>query len=428
MLALGLCSLRAGAAALDQKAIDDLAGRVAKGDAAAAAALRTEAESGNALAELSLGRILAFGRGLAKNQAEALKWFRRSAAQGNVRAQSNVGTMLYNGFGVPADRKEGIKLWRRAADKGLDVAQLNLAAAYFSGKGVTQDPAQGVAWLRKAASQGNVQAKYRLGVAYEGGVGVAKNLDEAIRLYKESADAGFARAQWRLALHYKLGRGVAKDELKACEVVGLSAAQDDPAALLLRADCYYRGIGVRKDLVEMERLVRRSAKLGYRPAQRIVEMKILPSQVAAANAELKEQLLAVLLGSGREEPKRTARTPSGTKPTTQEDLNSAFLAAAREGDLAEVSRLLDKGANPRAKMPDGETALHLIAAQTIRRGYEPCFKIAMDALLNAGLDPAIKDNQGRTAYDVAVSSGNTFVAERLKTEVQRRREANGQTR
>ena len=65
-------------------------------------------------------------------------------------------------------------------------------------------------------------------------------------------------------------------------------------------------------------------------------------------------------------------------------------------------------------MPDGQTALHLIAAQTFRRGSEPCFKLAMDALLNAGLNPAVKDNQGRTAYDVAVSSGNTYVAERLR--------------
>ena len=205
-LAIGLFSLGASDAALDQKAIERLADRVAKGDAAAAATLRKEAQSGNALAELSLGRILLLGRGLPVNQAEAFEWFERSAAQGNARAQ------LY------------------------------------------------------------------------------------------------------LARLYKLGIGVARDELKACELVGLSAAQDEPAALMLRADCYYRGIGVRKDLVEMERLVRRSAKLGYQPAQKMVEAKILPSQVAATNAELRKQLLDVLLNSGQREPEPAERSTTEKQP------------------------------------------------------------------------------------------------------------------
>ena len=96
------------------------------------------------------------------------------------------------------------------------------------------------------------------------------------------------------------------------------------------------------------------------------------------------------------------------------DGGTPLLWLARKWPCAEVPNLISLGADARARMPDGRTALHLIAAQSDRRGYERCFAIAIDALLKAGLDPAIKDNQGRTAYDVAVSSGNSFVAERLK--------------
>ena len=97
-----------------------------------------------------------------------------------------------------------------------------------------------------------------------------------------------------------------------------------------------------------------------------------------------------------------------------DDGGTPLLWLARRRPCREIPYLISLGADAKSRMPDGQTALHLIAAQTVRRGYEPCFKIAMDALLNAGLDPAVKDKQGRTAYDIAVSSGNAFVAERLK--------------
>lgn len=143
---------------------------------------------------------------------------------------------------------------------------------------------------------------------------VAKGDAAAVATLRKEAQSGNARAQLYLARLYKLGIGVTRDELKACELVGLSAAQDEPAALMLRANCYYRGIGVRKDLVEMERLVRCSAKLGYRPAQKMVEVKILPSQVAAKNAQLRKQLLDVLLHSGQREPEPAER-PKTEKQT-----------------------------------------------------------------------------------------------------------------
>ena len=143
---------------------------------------------------------------------------------------------------------------------------------------------------------------------------VAKGDAAAAATLRKEAQSGNARAQLYLARLYKLGIGVARDELKACELVGLAAAQDEPAALMLRADCYYRGIGVRKDLLEMERLVRRSAKLGYRPAQEMVEAKILPSQVAVKNAELRKQLLDVLLNSGQREPEPAERSTTEKQP------------------------------------------------------------------------------------------------------------------
>lgn len=96
------------------------------------------------------------------------------------------------------------------------------------------------------------------------------------------------------------------------------------------------------------------------------------------------------------------------------DGGTALLWASSGPPCSALPTLIAKGADVKRRMPDGKTALHLIAARTVRRGDERCFTVALDALLNAGLDPAIRDNQGHTAYDIAVVSDNTIVAERLK--------------
>lgn len=70
---------------------------------------------------------------------------------------------------------------------------------------------------------------------------------------------------------------------------------------------------------------------------------------------------------------------------------TALIAAARRGDVAEIDRLLDTGADPNAQSPRGRTALHDAAA---RDRVE-----AAARLLARSANPGLADRTGRTALD-----------------------------
>ena len=61
------------------------------------------AEQGNADAQINLGRIYQYGKGVPQNYKTAVKWYRLAAEQGNADAQTNLGGMYYKGTGVLQD-------------------------------------------------------------------------------------------------------------------------------------------------------------------------------------------------------------------------------------------------------------------------------------------------------------------------------------
>jgi len=67
-----------------------------------------------------------------------------------------------------------------------------------------------------------------------------------------------------------------------------------------------------------------------------------------------------------------------------------------------VRMLLDKGADPNAKSQSGSTPLHTVAFTGDRA--------SLDLLLEHGADRAIKNNDGKTAKDIATERGNEDVA------------------
>jgi len=64
------------------------------------AALRSEAEQGDATAQLRLGMMYYIGNVIPQNYDEAAKWFRMAAEQANPEAMFRYGCMLYYGRGV----------------------------------------------------------------------------------------------------------------------------------------------------------------------------------------------------------------------------------------------------------------------------------------------------------------------------------------
>jgi TPR repeat protein len=91
--------------------------------------LRTAAVAGSLLAMHTLGKNLAYGRGMAQSEGEAVGWFRKGAELGFVPSMGELGRLLIGGRGVPQDEDEGLRWCRRGAELGNDDAARCLADA-----------------------------------------------------------------------------------------------------------------------------------------------------------------------------------------------------------------------------------------------------------------------------------------------------------
>jgi TPR repeat protein len=120
--------------------------------ARAVAACRRQADQGDAVAQTSLGKMYADGRGVSQDYAEAQRRFRLAANQGNPTAQYNLGLMYAAGQGMAQDYAEATRWYRLAADQGQSDAQNNVGIRYKRGQGVAQDYVQAYKWFRLSAA------------------------------------------------------------------------------------------------------------------------------------------------------------------------------------------------------------------------------------------------------------------------------------
>jgi len=161
-----------------------------KGDfAAALAALRPLAESGDARAQSLLGYMYARGEGVAKDYAEANRLFKLAADQGDSDGLFGLGLSHLAGNGVPMDEAKAVGLLRMAAEKGHRTSPFFLAYCLIEGRGTPVDIYNGMNWLNEARRRGDdeavkwlldIRTKSKLPVQarYEGGFG--EELDDAI--------------------------------------------------------------------------------------------------------------------------------------------------------------------------------------------------------------------------------------------------------
>jgi len=99
--------------------------------------LRIDADSGNAQAQLKLGRTYFSGQGVAKDYNQALIYFKKAAIQGNAEAQFNLGSMYYMGYGVvPVDFGTAYKWVTLSLKNGYDAGKVILPLLQ---NGLTQD-------------------------------------------------------------------------------------------------------------------------------------------------------------------------------------------------------------------------------------------------------------------------------------------------
>lgn len=115
-------------------------------------ACQRQADRGDAVAQVALGKMYADGRGMSQNFPVAQRWFRMAATKGNPDAEYDLGLMYANGDGVGQDYAEAARWYRLAADQGQSDAQNSLGMRYKRGQGVSQDYVEAYKWFDLSAT------------------------------------------------------------------------------------------------------------------------------------------------------------------------------------------------------------------------------------------------------------------------------------
>lgn len=197
------------------------------------AELEAAASAGKLGAQNYLAEIYLEGKGTKKDIDAAVHWFRKAAEAGYPPAQSHLGVCYHEGTGVAEDKKRAAEWFLKAAEKGFDDAMFNIGRAYLRADGVPKSIAQGISWLKRGADAGHLDSQKLLA-----------------------------------ALFYSGAEGVTCDRNEAARWAAMGAAQDDGLSLCTLALCYFEGAGVPEDVAHGLRLLRRSAELGWKDAQR----------------------------------------------------------------------------------------------------------------------------------------------------------------
>ena len=138
--------------------------------------IRAQAEAGDAGAQGALGVLYYEGLGgIQRDYAEAARWLGKAAGQGNALAQVSLGRMHTGGLGIPQDYAEGARWLRKAAEQGNAHGQASLGLLHYEGLGVPHDYTEAARWSRHAAEQGEANAQIMLGIMYADGHGVAQD-------------------------------------------------------------------------------------------------------------------------------------------------------------------------------------------------------------------------------------------------------------
>lgn len=206
------------------------------------AALKRNAEAGDAAAQVALGDALASHW----RASEALQWYRKAAAQGNVEAEYQVGNMLlFGGFGNPTalgvspNHAEGIRWTYMAATNGHPLACYNMAKVLREGIGTSTNLIAAYAWLKFFAETpgGSIVGRVHMNE-------LALKMDTDSLRRAEALAARFKAGQWRVPVAraipdgdpgLKLGGITFSDKQSLAVINGKTLSEGESASLPLKS-------------------------------------------------------------------------------------------------------------------------------------------------------------------------------------------------
>jgi TPR repeat protein len=122
------------------------------------AALQSQAQSGDATAQLQLGTLDYVGIGVVQDYIGAINLLKSAANAGNAEAACEAGFLYQTGSFAqgppPPDPADALQWYQKSAAAGDACGEFGLGYLYQTGQGVKPDPVQAAAWFAKAAAQG----------------------------------------------------------------------------------------------------------------------------------------------------------------------------------------------------------------------------------------------------------------------------------
>lgn len=214
--------------------------------------LKPLAENNNTSAQLQLGHMYHYGKGVGQDLNKSAYWYKQAFFLNKKNACKTNFLFLCLKYG--------------------DSESLNgLAEAYYYGAGVTRDWDKARDWYKQAAEQGHPNGQFRLGWFYEhGSMGLYKrsytgeqNYEKAFYWFQKAAKQDHAEAQKELAYMYETGKGTPKDEEQAFYWYQQSAKQYYSDAYINMAFAYLKGSGVDQDFNKSAYWYEKSEKAGH---------------------------------------------------------------------------------------------------------------------------------------------------------------------
>ncbi len=110
--------------------------------------LKPLANEGNPGAQIALGYYYLLEK---KNEKESLKWFHSAAETGDALAQASIGLVLTDIISTPEHDFEGVEWLIKAAKQGNKVAAIQLSNFYSKGvKGLPKNQEKSQYWLKQS--------------------------------------------------------------------------------------------------------------------------------------------------------------------------------------------------------------------------------------------------------------------------------------
>ncbi len=182
------------------------------------------AKKGFPEAQVVLGRMYLYGKGMERNPEKALELFKaadrpngdRRAKNYIPRARAYIGRKAIKGKTKNYTPEQGLAMLEEVAETGNKTALFELGYAYEKGlAGLKPDGRKAAEYYGRSADTGYSRAFHYQGELYEDGELIEQDPELAARLYEKAVEKGYSRSAKYLAKMYEEGRGVPRNVEKA---------------------------------------------------------------------------------------------------------------------------------------------------------------------------------------------------------------------